>query len=290
MHCPLTTSCVLTLISLSSVLHNAVYASSTFAAVVPPAPDNTRKMTSLSRRAIFAAGTVTTLGSLSEIYSRGFPRIGASPSAGGDSYPTVSPGGTLTVVFHGAGGPDDYTAELTKRLRRKGYAVYFPDWTEYSGNTLRAAHDGMAIGRQVGRDVAARAAAAGGGGPAAVHVIGISVGAFPAQAVIDELTKLSGRQGGLVRPFLQATFLDPFLARGLYEWGYGIDRFGLRADAAVQYLNTDDPVPFTNQPLSNCRTVDVTSLRPENIFGHDWPLVYYSMSDEVGKIYYDKTS
>jgi len=50
------------------------------------------------------------------------------------------------------------------------------------------------------------------------------------------------------------------------------------ADYAEQYLNTDDPVLSTNKPLQKCATVDVTSLRPPEIFGHDWPLVYYTQT------------
>lgn len=46
----------------------------------------------------------------------------------------------------------------------------------------------------------------------------------------------------------------------------------------------DDPVPFTNEPLEHVVTYNVTSLRPAEIFGHDWPLVYYSQSPSAGFI------
>ena len=43
-----------------------------------------------------------------------------------------------------------------------------------------------------------------------------------------------------------------------------------------QLSNLSDPVPSTNDPLPSCAVTDVTKVRPSNIFGHDWPLVYYS--------------
>ena len=81
---------------------------------------------------------------------------------------------------------------------------------------------------------------------------------------------------------MRLTLLDPFTQRGIFDFGYGNRSFGKSADYTEQYLNTDDPVPSTNSPLKNCVCYDITKLRPESIFGHDWPVAYYGRSGNVG--------
>jgi hypothetical protein len=80
-----------------------------------------------------------------------------------------------------------------------------------------------------------------------IHLIGISVGSFAANAAAVEC-KASPKDK---RPFIQLTLLDPFTQRGIFDFGYGNRVFGKSADYAQQYLNTDDPVPSTNAPLDN---------------------------------------
>ena len=64
---------------------------------------------------------------------------------------------------------------------------------------------------------------------------------------------------------------------------YGMENFGLGIDFAEQFLNTDDPVPTTNDPLPLCSCVDVTGAEerksfvlPEGETMHCWPLVYFA--------------
>mmetsp|Transcript_30154 Transcript_30154/g.64646 ORF Transcript_30154/g.64646 Transcript_30154/m.64646 type:complete len:171 (-) Transcript_30154:1134-1646(-) len=126
----------------------------------------------------------------------------------------------------------------------------------------------------------------------AIHIIGISVGAFSADATVNELKKNFqvtsnqdiGRNTGSNVPFVQLTLLDPFQQRGVFGVGHGKSKFGVSADFTEQYLNTDDPVPSTGEPIKNAVCYDVTNLRPDNIFGHDWPLVYYARSDQCGEL------
>ena len=59
-------------------------------------------------------------------------------------------------------------------------------------------------------------------------------------------------------PHVRLTLLDPFTSRGVWGSTYGQDNFGLDVDFAEQFLNTDDPVPITNDPLPLCSCVDVT--------------------------------
>ena len=54
------------------------------------------------------------------------------------------------------------------------------------------------------------------------------------------------------------------LLRIFFRWdmkgvGYGAKNFGLGVDFAEHYMNTDDPVPTTNDPLPNCAVIDVTN-------------------------------
>ena len=79
-----------------------------------------------------------------------------------------------------------------------------------------------------------------------------------------------------VEYYVQETLLDPLCARGIWDLTYGVRQFGRAADYAQQFYNTDDPVPFTNTPLTGAAVVDVTPVRPPAVFGHDWPLVYYT--------------
>lgn len=118
-----------------------------------------------------------------------------------------------------------------------------------------------------------------------------SVGAFAADAACSEYRALwsststsstSSESTGYPRPTLQLTLLDPFTQRGVLGPGYGSRNFGKSADYAQQFMNTDDPVPSTNEPCGGCAVWDVTGARERgeggngDIFGHDWPLVYFS--------------
>ena len=113
-----------------------------------------------------------------------------------------------------------------------------------------------------------------------------SVGAFAADAACSEYKTLwsssSSASSTSPRPTLQLTLLDPFTQLGVLGPGYGARNFGASADYAQQFMNTDDPVPSTNEPCEGCRVWDVTEARERgdgsnrDIFGHDWPLVYFS--------------
>lgn len=193
-----------------------------------------------------------------------------------------------TIVFHGAGGQDSYTDELMKRLETdarpssKSCYSHIVDWGEYSTNILQASYNGQRIGKLVARELLARSKTSNTN-LKTIHFIGISVGAFCADAAVDEVKR--NLEGGTdAAPFVQLTLLDPFQQRGIFGVGYGNRVFGKSADYAEQFLNTDDPVPSTNKPLKNTVCYDVTNLRPETIFGHDWPLVYYARSDRCGKL------
>jgi hypothetical protein len=182
----------------------------------------------------------------------------------------------VTLVFHGSGGPDNYTDMLMKNLKRawnkESYSSMI-EWRKYSSNILQASFSAHRIGRCAAQQLLERAR-----NLKSVHVIGISVGAFAADSMCHEV-KISLKDSVDV----QLTLLDPFTQRGILDVGYGARKFGDSADYFQQYLNTDDPVPFTNTPLAKSVCYDITAIRPEQIsFGHDWPVAYYAQQKKTG--------
>ena len=90
-----------------------------------------------------------------------------------------------TIVFHGAGGQDQYTDALMERLssqsasssdKSKYYSTMI-EWSEYSSNILQASFNGAELGRQVATKLLENAP-----NLKTIHLIGISVGSFAADA------------------------------------------------------------------------------------------------------------
>lgn len=218
----------------------------------------------------------------------------------------------LVLIFPGAGGRDQFSDELEETLQsylneEKESTMDLPfglsfgskanvestkvttiDWQEFRGSILSAAFDSEAVGEAIGgliQDDYTRYSY--------IQVIGISVGAFAANACASLLCRKRSIDS-LDKPYIRLTLLDPFTGRGVAGNGYGDKNFGTKVDYSEQYMNTDDPVPTTNEPLSNCATFDVTSaverddfVLPENETMHCWPLVYYARyayKDNAGRI------
>ena len=81
------------------------------------------------------------------------------------------------------------------------------------------------------------------------------------------------------------SFLDPFTSKGVFGAGFGIAKFGSKAQYAEQYLNTDDPVPSTNQPCRECHCFDITECSDRDDFVplpsdnmHSWPAAFYGLN------------
>lgn len=112
-----------------------------------------------------------------------------------------------------------------------------------------------------------------------LHLIGISTGAMAASELSYFLKSFDPN-----RYNIHLTLLDPFtLFR--FNTQYGVHTYGLNADFCEQYLNTDDPVPFTNKPLIHAYTHDITlstykkeffNIKQKNETAHSWPLYYYA--------------
>eukprot|EP00555_Chaetoceros_dichaeta_P008168 CAMPEP_0198273936 /NCGR_PEP_ID=MMETSP1447-20131203/58485_1 /TAXON_ID=420782 /ORGANISM="Chaetoceros dichaeta, Strain CCMP1751" /LENGTH=390 /DNA_ID=CAMNT_0043967829 /DNA_START=11 /DNA_END=1183 /DNA_ORIENTATION=+ len=184
--------------------------------------------------------------------------------------------------------------------------VHTFDWSEYRGSQITAAFDSEVVGEalahslwkeknemqsQLGADDDEGA----GISLTSVHSIGISVGAFASQAFAATICQLRNtdtntdmvdapQKENNELQYVRLTLLDPFCSRGIWGLNYGATHFGTGGiDYAEQYLNTDDPVPTTNDPLPLCACVDVTGVLeresfvlPEGETMHCWPLVYFA--------------
>jgi len=175
----------------------------------------------------------------------------------------------LTLIFPGAGGPDAFTRELHDALLSYDEKTFVFDWSDDRGSVLTAAFDSEAVGEAVASCLPTTFPRL-----VSLHCVGISVGAFAANLCAAR-TKVGHSR---------LTLLDPFCSRSVWGGGYGKRYFGAEGvDFAVQYLNTDDFVPSTNDALPFCHCVDVTGARerdafvlPEGESMHCWPLVYYA--------------
>jgi hypothetical protein len=197
------------------------------------------------------------------------------------------------LLFPGFGGPDLNTQRIVQEVRKsdKDFKldrfVTCYDWSAWCGNLLRAAFDSQRVGRYLGEQLgsidtpAQTPAPAPAQAPAQaeaqdacmvkvrdLHVVGISVGAFAADACIRQYKKTVARRHGadaLKGVTTRLTLLDPFTSRGVAGTKYGAKNFGLDADYFEHYLNTDDPVPSTNTPLPNGFTFDITSAAERQV-------------------------
>jgi hypothetical protein len=195
-----------------------------------------------------------------------------------------------TIVFPGAGGPDVLTDELRASINggndNNAPSCIVWDWQQHRGSIATAAFDGEAVGEAVGK-ATIQYLQKEEEQLESMHIVGISVGAFCANAMASTLhdycnSKNSGNATKR-RIHIRITLLDPFCTRGLIGIGYGAKHFGVKADYAEHYVNTDDPVPSTNDPLPQCYCMDVTSaserktfVLPEGESMHCWPLAYFA--------------
>ncbi len=191
-------------------------------------------------------------------------------------YSTRSNAETKTFIFPGAGGVDELVDELQAS---KPNSVVI-DWKDYRGSILTASFDSEAVGEAIA-EIVLGSIGSGDDKKTSIQFIGISVGAFAANAaatvVHRHLTKNNFPQN------VHLVLLDPFCGRGVFGPNYGRDNFGKYATSALQILNTDDPVPTTNDVLPLCYCIDVTDAPEKKTFVplpgdsmHSWPLAYYT--------------
>mmetsp|Transcript_8507 Transcript_8507/g.14102 ORF Transcript_8507/g.14102 Transcript_8507/m.14102 type:complete len:357 (+) Transcript_8507:31-1101(+) len=206
-----------------------------------------------------------------------------------------------TIVFPGSGGPDVLTDELQQAINNdaaqtSSSSCIVWDWQHHRGTIATAAFDGEAVGEALA-EATIRALQLEDSSSSSnndnskqqqltsIHIVGISVGAFCANAMASALYDHFQHKDGnnnAHRPHIQLTLLDPFCTRGLVGVGYGATHFGIKADYAEHYLNTDDPVPSTNNALPHCYCIDITQAPQRRTFVlpegettmHCWPVAY----------------
>ncbi len=178
----------------------------------------------------------------------------------------------IFIVAHGSGAsPDGWPLELEQALLLlpiEDWQVVRVDWEETAERRLSAPRNGSAIGRAIGREIAA-------GPPRVLHLVGHSSGAFVVQGIIDGV-----RASGDDRTVIQASFLDPFLARSVLQLRWGQRRLGLGADFAESYYTATDRVPFTNSALQHAWNLELDASVPRipdppADWEHGWPLTWY---------------
>ena len=212
------------------------------------------------------------------------PQIFGADADGEASCPAI------TIIFPGAGGRDALSDELEDVLRRSSASddisfVTTFDWQEHRGTVLTAAYDSEAVGETVARCLWDNPSSRNAGSIRSVHCVGISVGAFAANAMATEICRrrepAQGEDGP--NPYVRLTLLAPFTSRGITGSSYGPDNFGRTADYAAQYMTNADPVPTTDALLTHCIRHDITSTRtrqkfvlPKGESEHCWPLAYYA--------------
>ena len=262
---------------------------------------------------LFIIGTATLV---SEIYTR-LPQMyiyGSLPPLLNESLITINTD-KIFLLFHGAGGEDANTDNIIKSAKNiyknENQYIQAYNWKPWCGNLLRAALDSDQVGRRIGQQLAQ----INSNRPVSkqlkrIHVVGVSVGAFAADSCITAFARESkklNKQSINNKPpssssssspssasssssssssssiaaastFLKLTLLDPFCSRGLYDSTYGVKQFGQSSDFCEQYLNTDDVVPFTNDPVHAAYCYDVTQCKERLKFTplsgdnmHSWP-------------------
>jgi hypothetical protein len=210
-----------------------------------------------------------------------------------------APPSDLVVILPGAGGPDANTARIAAALQLSnrvykckekgtlracegagGSLVVEYDWRKYKGDELRAPYDALRLGTRLGSELGRLPEQ-----PRSIHLVGVSVGAFLADAIAESYVATAGRG----RANVHMTLCDAFTARGLAglarpTTAYGVARFGRSADYCESILNTDDPVPSTASVLRHAVTFDVTAAASRRGFVplpgdslHSWPAAWYGL-------------
>lgn len=239
----------------------------------------------LSRNALLRGGAACALGAAvcTEAYARA-PTWSVSdlPAALAADDSSLE---RLVLVLPGAGGPDANSARIVASLRailggagsRTRVVEY--DWSAFVGDQLQAPYNAQRLGRSLGSEVVASCRQL-----RSLHVVGISVGAFAA----DALTEAYRGAGGSAH--LRLSLLDPFTAfsvpgLALPSISHGVRRFGASADYAEAFVNTDDPVPATNTYLQLAANYDVTAAAERGSFVplpgdslHSWPAAWFGLN------------
>ena len=186
----------------------------------------------------------------------------------------------LVLLFPGAGGPDNNLNTLKNniiyndKIKHVDRDVIMYDWLQWRGSFIRAAFDSQIVGKTICKDLS-------NNNPQLenIHIIGVSVGAFAADSCAKTL-----KSQMISHPIkTRLTFLDPFTSKGIFGYSWGVNNFGKNIEYVENYVNRDDEVPTTNDPLNFAINYDVTKSKLRDDFQmnnqgesmHSWPGKFY---------------
>ena len=169
------------------------------------------------------------------------------------------------------------------------------DWRPwFSNEAARNSFHGQEVGRLIGQLLATEAPEL-----RTLHVVGTSAGAWPANEVCTSYVAAARAEE---RAQVMLSLTDPFCARSDRPLAdpWGMRNFGRDADFAEHYLNSDDIVPSSNEPLPLCYCYDVTGAAERTTFPppdrtgdlvydlivkslgyHSWPMGYLARHYET---------
>lgn len=175
---------------------------------------------------------------------------------------------------HAADWPGPLADIARERLDPAVWQVVAYDWSAHSDHALRAAANARVIGRKLG------AVAATWPRLRHIQLVAHSVGSFLIKALCDGYRASGGGAS------VHQTFLDPFGMVGMHDWGFGVRHFGECGDFAEAFVNLDDDVPTTNEPLLHAHNFDVTSARGKHLLNrpaHWWPVAFFREHVRAGR-------
>ncbi len=186
----------------------------------------------------------------------------------------------IVLIFPGLNGVDDYIDMLTKNIIQSDIEnnlqreCFVCDWASDT-NIFCCGDKGLFTANRITEHLVSILKDK----KIHLHLIGVSAGAMAANELSYFLKAFDPD-----KYTIHLTLLDPFtLFR--FNTNYGVHTFGIAADYCEQYLNSDDPVPFTNKPCINAYTHDITlsnerteflNIKKQNETTHSWPLYYYA--------------
>jgi hypothetical protein len=193
----------------------------------------------------------------------------------------AEPAPNLVLIAHGVESRSTtWPLALEEQMRSLGatadaWDFFRVEWHDLSLDRLRASRRGYDLGYAIG-EVLARET-----DYETVHLIAHSAGAHVIQGVTDAYGDAPRR------PYVQMTFLDPFVGRSVVQLFWGRRQFGRNADVVENFVTRDDTVPFTNSFLRRAQVnVDLDDSVPvveEPASGHfhNWPVTWYLRSAGV---------
>lgn len=177
----------------------------------------------------------------------------------------------LIILVHGKGDSpaswaNGFAHQLQKSILNDHQQVLTIDWGEYSTDLFRCTLNGRRIGRNLGRILSKNNRIK------RYHLIGHSAGSFVVYGLCEAIKK----ENRVLQ--VQTTYLDPVSVYGGIDWGFGTRNFGSCGDISDAYIDHEDGVPGSNEPLKHPHTFDVTNLKKEREYSgspHLWPIEFY---------------